>query len=185
MLGEIEFAPSLKNGSFDRSSLSEMLDLAVWADTTLLAGGIGRNSQAAVALESFVAEFKGRLVITQDAVDIFLASPSSIVSRPNTLVVAAFGQLQKIWSALGRWPAITYDMDLIKLAECLHQLTLEVPAIIVTKHQSLALVAFDGKVSSTLNNDKIWRVKTAAIASVWWMQNPAKPFEGITSSLIA
>jgi hypothetical protein len=28
----------------------------------------------------------------------------------------------------------------------------------------------------------VWRIETAATAAVWWLQNPSKPFEALTTA---
>src|SRR3982750_2547854 len=39
-----EYAPSTPSGSFSQRALAELLEMASWADGTLLAGDFGRNS---------------------------------------------------------------------------------------------------------------------------------------------
>lgn len=180
----IEFIPSLKNGGFASTSVAEMLDNANWADAVLLAGGVGRNSETAITLESFIKAYKDKLTITQDALDMFLANPEVLLNRSETLIVASFGQLQKLLQNFKQTSAITSSMTLLNFVENLHNLTELIPAKIMTSHQRIILVADNGKVSSTKNNDDVWRVKLAAKAAVLWLQNPSKSFEAITTSLV-
>ena len=47
-----EYAPSTPSGSFSTQALGELQAMANWADGTLIAGDIGRNSETAILLEN-------------------------------------------------------------------------------------------------------------------------------------
>lgn len=179
-----EYVPSTPSGSFSQRALAELLDTVGWADATLLAGDFGHNSETAILLEKFAQDYKGPLVISQDAVDYFTSVSELILTRPETLLVLSFAQLQKLAGGARFATPFTFGMDLLHLVEALHQFTSEYALNIIVKHQPTIFVAVDGKVSTTkLETDmEIWRVRTAATAAVWWLQNPAKPFEALTSS---
>ncbi len=180
-----EFAPSTPSGSFGQKALAEILSMSNWADGILLAGDLGRNSETAILLEKFIEKYSGQLTITKDAADYFSNTPQKILHRPNTSFVISLAQLQKLAAAAKFHKAITFGMDLLHLVEALHEFTKEFPADIVVKHLENILVASGGQVSTTkLSADKeIWRVQTAAHASVWWLQNPGKPFEALTTAV--
>jgi len=180
-----EYGPSTRSGSFSRKALAEFLSMAGWADGVLLAGDFGRNSETAILLEQFAAKYEGQLTVAKDAADYFNNTADALLARPETLLVISFAQLQKL--ALGaRFAApFTFDMDLIHLVEALHNFTQAFQAAIIVKHLDNIFIAYQGRVSSTkLAKDlDIWRVKTAAHASVWWLQNSSKTFEALTSSI--
>jgi hypothetical protein len=181
-----EFAPSTPSGSFSRQALGEVLNLAAWADGVLIAGDLGRNSETAVLLEETVSKYEGQLTLTKDAVDYFTTAPSSLLTRPNTLIVLGFAQLQKLASSARYTKAFTFDMDILRLIEQLHDFTEIHKIAIVTKHLDNIFVGYDGSVSSTKLNIEIdpWRVNSASSAAVWWLQNPNKTFESITTSIV-
>ena len=181
-----EYAPSTPSGSFSKQALATLLDYASWADAVLLTGDFGRNSETAVLLEQFSNKYTGLLAITQDAADYFIKTPQLVANREEALLVISFAQLQKIAMNLGFTTALTYEMDFIRLVDALHELTKNFTFNIVTKRGDTIFVAVDGQVSTTkLNQDmEVWRVQTAAHAVTWWLQNPNKPFEAITTSLI-
>lgn len=183
---EVEFAPGTPSGSFARGSLAEICDLAAWADGVLLAGDFGRNSETAIMLEQLIQKYTGQLTITQDAADYFIKSPAPLLNRPETLLVISIAQLQKLATAARFTTAIKYEMDFIRLIEALHEFTQQHQIALMTKHHSTMFVALQGQVStSRLDQDpKVWRVKAAAAASVWWLQNPSKTFEALTSSIL-
>jgi NAD(P)H-hydrate repair Nnr-like enzyme with NAD(P)H-hydrate dehydratase domain len=182
---EIDFLPSVKNGSFSKNSLGELLEGAAWADVTLMAGGIGRNSETATCLEQFILKYHGWLTMTEDALDALVSSPEAINARENTVLVAALGQLQKLWPHDTNLPVIKHSDTMQQFVTKLGELTSNVPIAAVTLHNDQLLVAHKGRVSTTPCSDTVWRVKTAAKASVWLAQSPSKPFEALTTSLIA
>lgn len=180
-----EYAPSTPSGSLSKRALADLIDAAEWADATLLAGDFGHNSETAVLLEKFAQDYDGPLVLTQDAVDYFTSVSDSVIKRPNTLLVLSFAQLQKLATAARFTTPFTSDMDLLHLVDALHALTCEYPVSILVKHQPTMFAATGGQVSTTklADNPEIWRVATAAQAAVWWLQNPDKPFEALTTSV--
>ncbi len=187
LLENTEYAPSTPSGSFSKSALAEFMDLAEWSEGVLVAGELGRNSETAVLLETFAAKYQGILVITRDAVDYFYNNASSILTRSKTALVLSLAQLQKLGKVCGFATAFTFDMDLIRLVEALRIFSSTYQVIIVVKHLQNVVIASDGMVSTTKLEEglPVWRVKTATHASVWWLQNPTKPFESVTTSLLA
>ena len=105
---ELEYAPSTPSGSFASKALAEMLDHAVWADVVLLAGDLGRNSETAIAMESFTKKYTRKLVITKDAIDYFYAAPTAILNRGNTVLVLTVAQLQRLVTEAHFTLAITF-----------------------------------------------------------------------------
>jgi NAD(P)H-hydrate repair Nnr-like enzyme with NAD(P)H-hydrate dehydratase domain len=182
---EAEFAPSTPSGSFARTALSQMLELASWADGILLAGDFGRNSETAIVLEQFLVKFDGPVTVTKDAVDYFTAHPHRLLNRGDSSLVVSFAQLQKVAQNSRFTTAFTFDMDLLRLIDALHDFSQQYPAIIITKHHETIFVASNGHVSSTkLAEDKeIWRVRTATHTAVWWLQNHNNTFAAITTAI--
>ncbi|HZL08333.1 MAG TPA: hypothetical protein VFC50_04015 [Candidatus Dormibacteraeota bacterium] len=182
-----EYAPSTPSGSFSQKALAELLEMSAWSDVTLLAGDLGRNSETAILLEKFTSKYLGSLTITKDAADYFINAPEALLARQNSLLVISFAQLQKLATKAHFPIALTFEMDFLRLIDALHEFTRSHQLAIIVKHLQTIFVAVNGQVSSTkLEEDiDIWRVKTAAAASVWWLQNPASLFEAATSSLVA
>lgn len=180
-----DYAPSTPSGSFAQKSLSEFLSHAAWSDGVLLAGDLGRNSETAILLEKFVTSYRGQLTITKDAADYFTAGPHALLTRPETTLVVSFAQLQKLATNAKFSQAFTFSMDLLRLVDALHEFTAKYPVNIVVKHLMNIVMATGGKVSTTkLETDKeIWRVATATYAAVWWLQNPNKPFEALSTAV--
>lgn len=183
---EMEFAPSTPSGSFGSKAYAELIDVSNWADSVLLAGDLGRNSETAVVLEKFVSKTKFPITITKDAIDYFTSTPAPLLARGNCCIVLSLAQLQKLTTNAKFPTAITYGMDLLRLVEALHDFSQQYQINIITKHHDSIVVAAGGQVSTTkieLDLEDAWRVSTAAKASVWWLHNPAKPFEALTSAV--
>lgn len=181
-----EFAPSTPSGSFSQKALGELLSYSSWADATLFAGDLGRNSETAILLEKFLAKSPLAVTLTKDAVDYVTSAPHTTLNRQNTLLVLSLSQLQRLGIAAKFITPISFSMDLLHLVEWLHNFTTQHRPHIVVKHLNNLFAAVNGRVSNTnLSADKqIWRVETAARAAVWWLQNPGKPFAAITTAIV-
>lgn len=185
ILETVEYAVSTPIGSFSQQALAELLEQAAWADAVLLAGDLGRNSETAILLESFAGKYPGLLAITKDAVDYAMTTPEIVLDRPNTLLVPSFAQLQRLAAKAGFTKAFTFEADLLRFIQTLHEFSTAHTAHILIQHHNQIHCAVQGAITSTkLSQDlPIWRVKTAARATVWWLQNPTKPLQALTTSL--
>lgn len=179
LLQESEFTPSTLSGSFGRSSLDQFLDSAQWADCVLLAGDFGKNSETAILLESFLQKYTGPLVVAGDAIDYFVNKPDGLFVRENTVIVPTFVQLQKLLR--GR-TALNHTMGLTQLVDTLEEIDSKLQAI-VTNHSEQVLVASLGRASTTTATFD--QTIAASRAAVFWMQNPSKPFESITTAVFS
>jgi hypothetical protein len=183
---EMEFAASTPSGSFSRQALGELLSLAEWSDGILLAGNFGRNSETAILLEQFVDKYKGQLTLTKDTLDFWLETPALLLQRDNTLLVASFSQLQKMATAAHFSTALTSEMGLLKLVDTLHEFSGLFSANIITRYESNFVAAVGGEINTTPSDLKAsWCIRVAAQSATWWLQHPTKPFEALSSSLIA
>lgn len=176
-----EYSSSTPSGSFSQKSLSEFLELSSWADGILLAGDFGQNSETAIVLESFLTKFTGQVTITGDAINYFINQPPKLLLRPNTLLVLEMSQLQKLAIGAKFTQAFTSIMDLIRAVEVLHNFSKTFKSAIIVRHQDTVYVAVDGQVSTTKSNFNTNQI--APHASVFYLQNPTKPFEALTSSV--
>ena len=182
-----EFAPSTPSGSFSQKALYDLLSFGAWADGVLFAGDLGRNSETAIAIEKFLAKSPALTTLTKDAVDYVVSAPHVALQRADTALVLSFSQLQRLGTAAHFPQALLFNMDLLHVIHWLHEFSLAHAPYIVVKHHQVILVAVHGQVSSTrlIMDRPIWRVKTAASAAVWWLQNHDKPFGALTASLVA
>lgn len=183
---EAEFGSTTPSGSFARAALGELLDLAAWSDGVLLAGDLGRNSETALLVESFLNKYTGQVMLVKDSVQFFLASPKAITSRPDTCLTLTMAELQKLVTHLHEPYAISQSMDMLQLVEALEKFTINHTCYIITKHHNQVFVAANGRVSTTSVEQTLdpWRTATAARAAVWWLQHSTQPFEALTASIL-
>lgn len=180
---ELEYTPSTPSGSFGRSALAEILDAALWSDGVLLAGNFGRNSETSILLETFLQKYPGQVTLTGDSIDYFLPEPLSLIRRVETALVVDFSQLQKLLTAAKFERALTSDLGIAQIADILHQFSSETSANIVLTHQDTTYIATRSSVSTTPSVSI--PVSIAAHTSTWWLQNPSKPFEALTTAAAA
>lgn len=179
-----EFGSSNPSGSFSKNALHELLSLANWSDTVLLAGDAGHNSETSMVTEEFLQKYDGKVVITQDFIDMFVGSPDTLLSRENTLLVVSFSQLQKIGKHMSEPRAFVYSMSLQALLHELSDVSRKCSASFITFHQQNLIVATQGKTSYMKSVKEVWRVEQAAKSAVFWMQQPETFFETVTTSLL-
>lgn len=177
---EAEFAPSTISGSFSRQALAQLLKSTDWADGVLLAGDLGHNSETAILLDNFIGKYNGQITFAKDGLDYFLRSGSPILERKNSLIVAEFSQLQKLAKENKPELKLKTSMNLHELVQVLNSWTGSDTANILTLHDGQVIVSCAGKASTTPGNAGIG--KLSAYAAVWWLQQPAKPFEALTSA---
>jgi hypothetical protein len=187
LLETVGYATSTPSGSFSRQALAEFLEHAAWADGVLLAGDLGRNSETAIVIESFLTKNSSLVTLVKDAADYMVATPEMLLNRTQTLLVLTIAQLQKLYSNAKFREPITFSMDLLHLIDALHGLTIKYPTAIVVKHLNQLVIAYGGQIGTMSAPDSpedMWRVKVATHAAVWQLQNPSKPFEAIMTSLV-
>lgn len=181
-----EFAASTPSGSFSQRALADLLQWGNWADGILFAGDLGRNSETAVLLEKFLQKSELLTILTKDAVDYVISLPQATLERPNTALVLSLSQLQRLGIAARYEQPIRFGMDLLQLTEWLHFFTERFAPHIIVRHLDQVFVAVHGEVSTTKTSPdlRVWRLKTATHAAVWWIQNPPKPFEALTTAIL-
>jgi len=182
---DIELVASTPSGSFSAKAEQQVKSYIAWANATLFAGDIGRNSETAILLETIALKMPGLQIYTRDAADYFNASPKTVIDRPDTLLIVSLAQLQKYCRALS-WPAaITFDMGIGPLCTLLSELTSTHKASFAVQYSNTIIVAVDGRVVITKlpAEPAHWRLRTAAAASVWWLQNQSRPLEAIATAI--
>lgn len=187
LLEHAEYGASTPSGSFAAQAYGELVLQAAWADGVLLAGDFGRNAETTVLLEKLLTRYDGQLTITHDALDCLAATPRALMEREDTTIVCDLAQLQKLAQNLKLGRAVTFGIGLVQLVELLREVSARQPANLIVKHLDQLAVASGGRVSTTRQTPASgdWRVGTAARAAVWWLQNPTKTFEALTTAVRA
>lgn len=184
MLPEAEFAPSTLSGSFSKLALAQLLEASDWADGVLLAGDFGRNSETAILLDSFMNKYDGQVTVAQDGLDYFWGKNSPLINRPSTTSVINLGKLQKLAKNNRAATPVLHSMMLVEIVELLHDWTTGNPGQFITKHADNFIAAAGGQVSTTSSPEESnWQIELGAYASVWWLQNPEKCLEALTTAI--
>jgi NAD(P)H-hydrate repair Nnr-like enzyme with NAD(P)H-hydrate dehydratase domain len=175
------------SGSLSKDAITEMVALGAWADEILLIGDAGRSSETAIVYEQFIQTYKGRLVVTRDAIDLVKNSARELIERPDTLIIASFAQLQKLFQAVYYPKVLTFSMQLTQLIEAVHKFTITYPVTLTVLHKDFLIVAHDGQVISTEWNNPmaIWRGSVASKAAAYWLWNASKPLQATATSFVA
>lgn len=181
---DISFAPSNPSGSFSKQALTDLQTFAASADCTLLAGGLGRNSETAIVLESLIKQ-PGLFIISKDAIDYFVHQPQLVLDRPNTGLIASFAQIQKIMQTMNTIKPITFDMGAVAIVDALQAFTVAHSGMLVTEHNGVVYCALQGDVISTElpSPPKTWRLQAASAIAVWWAQNPSQPLAAAATAI--
>ncbi|MDR0397794.1 MAG: hypothetical protein LBH36_01250 [Candidatus Nomurabacteria bacterium] len=186
----IVFAPSNHSGGLGREAKSTLNAVNEWANVTVLIGDLSKNSETAVLIENFVAHQSGRLIITRDAVDLLATNANSMLERDGTVLIATFAQLQKLFRNAYYNKVLTFSMTLSNLVETLHKFTITYPVTVATVHDGQSVVAHGGQVTTTPLSSTmyspltIWSGEAAVKAALYFLWNPNKPLQAVTTSLI-
>ncbi len=186
-ISDTVFAPTTASGGLSAEAGPELKAISEWASGVLLIGDAGRNSQTAILYEQFVADYQGPLTITRDAFELVRENANTLANRPNSLLVLSFAQLQKLFQLTYYPKILTFNMQLLQLAEALHKFTITYPVAIATFHKDNLMVAEQGRVVSQSwdNPMSIWRGAIATKMAVYWLWNKDQPFESFVTSMAA
>ena len=184
-LTEVIFAPCNPSGGLNSEAKPELIAASSWADGVLLIGDAGRNSETAILYEQFLKDYEGPLTISRDAIDLVKNDAASLVNRPDTVIVASFAQLQKLFQGVYYPKILMFSMQLLQLVEALHKFTTTYPCTIVTLHADTLIISYEGQIVTQKWDTPmaIWRGTTATKAASYWLWNLHSQLGAITSSI--
>jgi ADP-dependent NAD(P)H-hydrate dehydratase / NAD(P)H-hydrate epimerase len=177
----IEYATANVSGSFDKNSLGIMNDLSDWADYVLLAGDFGKNSETTTVLDGYLLRCPLPTTITENALGSISLPIVQMASRPILLTINSMA-LQKIPTELEMTTAITSTMNIDSLAGVIADLTSKNKFKIISEMKSKIWASAGGRVVSTNVGKPIDFINLSSYASVWLMQQPAKPLEALATA---
>jgi hypothetical protein len=181
---EGEFAFSTPSGSFSKTAIGSVLENQDWADGILLAGDFGKNSETAIFLEQIIDKLAGQITMSGDSLDYFTNDVGKLTKRGETLIVVPLAKLQRMTRAGMPSLIIQHSMSLHALVGLLSNWTRESKARILTHHNESYIYADGGQVSTTQAEIKPnWEVELGAYAATWWLQQPSRSFEAITTAI--
>ena len=179
------YVASTQSGGVSSEATNDMLASLAWADTSLFIGDAGRNSQTAICYETVLQKSDALVVMTRDAIDLIKNDTKAIVEREQTVLVASFAQVQKLFQAVYYPKILVFSMQLLQLVEALHKFTISYPVTIVTLHQDHIIIADNGQVVTQAwdNPMRIWRGDTATRIASYLLWSPSQKLEAIATSL--
>ncbi|MBC7512779.1 hypothetical protein H7142_03945 [Candidatus Saccharibacteria bacterium] len=183
---DVIFAACTPSGGMSKEALPELRAGTEWASGVLLIGDAGRNAETALIYEEFVSTYSGKLTVTRDAIDLVKNNPSLLVERPDTVLVASFAQVQKLFQGVYYPKMLTFNMQLMQLVEALHKFTITYPCTILTLHNDTMVIASGGDVVTQPWDApmEIWRGNVATNGASYWLWNDGKPLESFAASLV-
>lgn len=185
MLPNIEYASANNSGSFSKEALAVLLEAAAWSDAVLLAGDLGKNSETSLMLESFINKYSGILVTAPVALESLSVSFVELLSRPGRIIVMEYASMQKVGIEYELEKPVLSDSNTADIANVLHDITTKSTALLVINNENSIWTAERGKAAITRLKTKMSGAAAASRVSVWAMQQPAKVYEAVTTSLIA
>lgn len=183
MLPNIEYAPSNASGSFARTALADLLEASEWADSVLLAGDLGKNSETNLMLESFITSYDGVLVIAGQALSSITLPAKDLFHREHTILVLTYDEFQKFGISLGLDTPITSSSSIAVIAGILHDLTTKFPVSLVIVQDKTVWTAGKGNIALTHLKNMKSSSQLASQTGVWCIQNPNKIYEAITTAV--
>lgn len=185
-LMDVVFAPCTSSGGLSSEATPELTAVSDWANGVLLVGDAGRNAETSLVYEQFLQQYDGPLTVTRDSIDLVKNNPSLLAERNDTLIVASFAQLQKLFQGVYYPKILTFNMQLMQLVEALHKFTTTYPCTIMTLHKDTMVIAHDGNVVTQPweNPMAIWRGSVATMAACYWLWNEKQPLQAAATSLV-
>lgn len=184
----LEFVPSTSSGSFDKSFLLD--NLLQNSGYLLYSGDFSKNAATAIAIADTIKNTTLPCLITRDTIDLMSSELSSILEKPNLILLGSLVQLQKAFRAIYYPKMILLSMPILPVIEILHKFTLSYPTTILTFHQDQIITAKDGNVITTpinLTNFSplsLWSGTLACKAATLHLWNQNLPLEALTSSIL-
>lgn len=181
------FLKSTPSGELAQNNINELLEYALWANTILLTGDVGRNSQTSILLEDILRSFSDRAVITKDAIESLASATKVLFERERTTLVVSFSQLQKLLQNYKYQSPLHFTMGIVQLVEFLQDLTANTRPTIITLHNNQFIVADNGRVVTTKivdeNQPRTWRLNLATKVACYQTWNPDSPLQSAAQAV--
>lgn len=175
------FVASTKTNMIAKEAAGEIKRHVEAADAGLICGDLGRSSQTSHALSALFISTKRPLVVTRDAVTLLSNEPHMLLNRSDTILVATFGDLQRMFNRANS-QAITSTMGVVLLIRTIKQLRLQCDIVVL--YQGSIIVVSQGQASTThwRSDDRSWRITLASYATTLIVQHPTNRFEALTTA---
>lgn len=178
------FLPSNDGGGFSTEGQNELMETAKWANTILLIGDTGMNSETAILHQKLVKEIETPIVANRDAIDLLLEDAENIANTKGLTLIMTFAQTQKLFQKVYYPKILTFSMNLFNFVECLHKFTTTYSVNIATYHQDNLISAHNGEVITQKSNDQLGVIdgSVATKTATYLLWSPNKPAECVVTS---
>ncbi len=176
--GSRVFVASTPAGSIARSAMDQILHLAKESDAVALGVSLSSNSETAAVAESVLTKTEKPAIIFDEAIDLMKFHPETLVGE-SRLIIATMPDLFKLAKYLKigisvTEPSLVGKLNLIRMIAT------------VTKAQFLVYGPELIVVAQNQESVTPWKPVPATVvfgvASVLWLQNQTKQFEGLTTA---
>ncbi len=177
------FVPSSPSGSLGREALGQLLDLGDKADAIAIGAGLSNNSETATLVERLLQELDRPVIAFDDALEALQFNIRLLTDRPDALIIVTMPELFKLAGQLEVPVHIRRDGGLINKVDIVSAVKAEINADLVV-YGTETITAQGNSISVTPTNPVLSRIPAAyyAVLSVFWIQNGAQRFEGLTTA---
>lgn len=177
------YLPSTQSGSIARAALGELLNIAADFDAVLIGANITNNSETAILIESIARKVDLPIIFTFEAISILKFNPDLITGNPNALVVATMPGIFELANNHHIPLAIKPNTGVIGKLQIIDQLV-QISRCQYFIFDQEAIAAADGRYSLTKFHHSLSDMPAVAVglASAFWIQNRAKPFDALTTA---
>jgi len=172
------FVPSTPAGSIAKDATAQILSLAQDSDAIALGASLSSNSETATVIESILSKTDKPIALFDEAFDLMKFHPQTLIGE-NRLIIATMPDLFKLAKHLKigisvSEPSLVGKLNIIRMLAT------------VTKSQFLVygpeLIVVANNQESVTHWKPVPATVLFGVASVLWLQNQAKPFEGLTTA---
>jgi NAD(P)H-hydrate repair Nnr-like enzyme with NAD(P)H-hydrate dehydratase domain len=177
------FVPSGPSGSLAKAALAAVLDLAHDFDTCVIGPDLSQNSETTVLVESLLEHLERPVVLVGDGLVVGRHQPARLMDKAGRLIIATPKEVLDLAGKRDLALPIKYaDSALNKLA-IMETVSRHSRADWVMVGREL-ITASKGQLSltNTVSEMDFFQPTIAALAAVFWTQQPGKPFEALTTA---
>ncbi|MBW4061990.1 hypothetical protein HJC99_05460 [Candidatus Saccharibacteria bacterium] len=177
------FVASSPSGSLGREALGRLLELSEDMEAVALGVSLSSNSETAILIDRFIGETVRPVIAFDEAITLSLSNPHTLLKSADNLLVLTMPQVFKLADQLGVAVQIRPGGGLINKLEIVASVSAQMAASMLVYGTEI-IIAVPGQpliVTPTDYRLSLYPAAYYALASVFWMQNPARRREGLAT----
>lgn len=180
------FMPAARSGSLGRAALAGLLDYASEADAVAIGADLSASSETSILIEALLTKTDRPIIAFDDAFTALKHNLRALINRPNCLIVATMPQIFQLCNSLSLAISLKPDQGVVNQLQIMQQLQQASQASYVLAGRDM-IVAAEGQLSLTagISAMEFFTPATVATSAAFWMHNPGKPFQALTSAAFA